>query len=314
MDKQLFDDAIGEVPPSTVDVAAAIARGRRAARFHRVANPAVAAGVAVVLLTGAVAYTMTRGGDGGTTVGTAPPATSSSTTTTSSAPPSSRTAPPPPTRTSEGATGVVEIPVGGDPVPPPQCEKDDLETAAEAATRLTQATTEAVNAQRPGMTLLANPAGDYPVGTPHGPLEYHQVHQQGASGELSICDPKAVFEAVATTQTADGEGNILVVMGPAMFDSLGIRCDDSTYGERTYCEATTGPNGEEVVKQTLELEGGTTQHRVEVLRKDGTEILVEAENIATTSKSGGAPTATKPPLTHDQLAAIATAPALTLFP
>jgi hypothetical protein len=30
MDKQLFDDAIGEVPPSTVDVDAAIARGRRA--------------------------------------------------------------------------------------------------------------------------------------------------------------------------------------------------------------------------------------------------------------------------------------------
>ena len=64
MHKQLFDDAIGEVPPSTVDVEAVITRGRRAARLRRVANPAVAAGVAVVLLTGAVAYTMTRGDDG----------------------------------------------------------------------------------------------------------------------------------------------------------------------------------------------------------------------------------------------------------
>ncbi|MDQ3787829.1 MAG: hypothetical protein M3422_11360 [Actinomycetota bacterium] len=306
MDKQLFDDAIGEVPPSTVDVEAAIARGRRAARFHRVANPAVAAGVAVVLLTGAVAYTVTRGGDGGTTVGAAPPATSSSTTTPTSTGPTSTapSTPAPPTMTSEV----------DDAVPPPQCEENDLETAAEAAARLTQATTKAVTAQRTGMTLLVNPAGDYPVGTSHGPLEYHQVSQQGASGELSICDPRAVFEAAATTQTADGKGNILVVMGPAMFDSLGIRCDDSTFGERTYCEATTGPRGEEVVKQTLELEGGTTQHRVEVLRKDGTEVLVQAENIATTSKGGGAPTATKPPLTHDQLAAIATDPALTLFP
>ena len=49
------------MPPSTVDVDAVIVRGRRAARLRRVVHPAVAAGVVVVLLTGVVAYSMTRG-------------------------------------------------------------------------------------------------------------------------------------------------------------------------------------------------------------------------------------------------------------
>lgn len=62
MDKQLFDDAIGEVPPSTVDVDAAIARGRRAAWTRRVANPVVAAAAAVVLVAGgAVVLTLPDG-------------------------------------------------------------------------------------------------------------------------------------------------------------------------------------------------------------------------------------------------------------
>lgn len=59
MDKKLFDDAIGEVPPSTVDVDAAIARGRRAAWTRRVANPVVAVAAGVVLVAGgAVALTL----------------------------------------------------------------------------------------------------------------------------------------------------------------------------------------------------------------------------------------------------------------
>ncbi|MBB4910162.1 hypothetical protein [Actinophytocola algeriensis] len=298
MDKRVFDDAIGEVPPSTVDVDAVIVRGRRAAMVRRVANPAVAAGVAVVLLTGAVAYTMMRDTGGGTTVGTAPPPVSSSTT----APPSSSTAPP--SSTPKGMP---------DAVPPPQCA-GELEKATVAAARLTQATTEAVAAQRADLQLLPNAMGDYPAGTPHGPLEYHQVDPQASVEELSICDPMASFEAMATTRAGEGDGNILVVMQPAWTEHLGISCDDLTIGERTFCETTTGPLGEEIAKQVLQLEGGATMHRVEILREDGVEILVQAENIATTSKTGGAPTATAPPLGLDHLVAIGTDPRLTLFP
>src|ERR1041385_170657 len=88
MDKQLFDDAIGEVPPSTVDVDAVIVRGRRAARLRRVTHPSVAAGVAVVLLTGVVSYSMTGGDDGGVTIGVAPPSTAPPSSTLSAAQPS----------------------------------------------------------------------------------------------------------------------------------------------------------------------------------------------------------------------------------
>ena len=56
MDKQLFDDAIGASPPSTVDVDAVIARGRRADRLRRVANPAVAAGAGVLAVMLGVAF------------------------------------------------------------------------------------------------------------------------------------------------------------------------------------------------------------------------------------------------------------------
>jgi hypothetical protein len=74
MRKELFDDVIGEVPPSTVDVDAAISRGRRAARLSRLGSPVVVAGVAVALVTGGVALAMQpgqgiRAGDGGNRTG-----------------------------------------------------------------------------------------------------------------------------------------------------------------------------------------------------------------------------------------------------
>jgi len=74
MRKELFDDVIGEVPPSTVDVDAAITRGRRAARLSKLGSPVVVAGVSVALVTGGVALAMQPGqgirvGDGGNPLG-----------------------------------------------------------------------------------------------------------------------------------------------------------------------------------------------------------------------------------------------------
>ncbi|KOX21705.1 hypothetical protein ADK67_25335 [Saccharothrix sp. NRRL B-16348] len=300
MDKHLFDEAIGEVPPSTVDVDAVIARGRRGVRLRRVANPAVAAGMAVVVLTGAVAYTLADGR--GTPVG-GPPGTTSAVSPSSTAreqPPGSKV----------DAPSVVVV---DDKVPPPECE-GRLEPAAEAAARLTLATTDAVKAQRPDLGLSANPAGDYPAGTPHGPLDYHQVSAADPGVELSICDPKATFEAMATTTTADGSGNIFVLVEPTWRDGLGPVCAFPGLGTRTSCVAETGTRGEEIVKQTADMGGGITLNQVLVHREDGTRILVQAENIATSGKTGGAPTSSEPPLTLDQLVAIGVDPALTMFP
>ncbi|MCC8246725.1 hypothetical protein [Saccharothrix luteola] len=302
MDKQLFDDAIGEVPPSTVDVDAVIARGRRAVRLRRVANPAVAAGVAVVVLTGAVAYTLTSGDGGGAPIGGSPG-------TTSAMSPSSTTQHQP----AESKVSTSSVDIVDDKVPPPPCG-GRLEPAAEAAARLTLATTDAVKAQRPDLKLSANPAGDYPAGTPHGPLDYYQVNPTDPGVELSICDTDATFEASATTTTADGSGNIFVLMAPTWHDGLGPVCSYPGLGTRTSCVAETGPRGEEIVKQTADMGGGITMNQVLVHREDGTRILVQAENIDTSGKIGGAPTASKPPLTLDQLVEIGVDPALTMFP
>ncbi|MFJ6672089.1 hypothetical protein ACIQMJ_13350 [Actinosynnema sp. NPDC091369] len=297
MDKQLFDDAIGEVPPSTVDVDAVIVRGRRAVRLRRVANPAVAAGVAVVALTGVVAYALTSGDGGSSPVG-------GSLSTTSSVSPSPTTSEQPPG--SEVSTpSVITV---DEKVPPPQCE-GRLEPAAEAATRLTQATTDAVKAQRPDLQLSPNP-----VSAPHGPLGYHQVNPVNPGVELPLCDPMATFEAYATTTAADGTGNIFVLTQPAWRAGLGPVCSYSGLGTRISCVTETGSRGEEIVKQVADMGNGITMNQVLVHRKDGTRILVQSENVATSGKSGHASTAPQPPLTLDQLVAIGVDPDLTMFP
>lgn len=56
MDKNTFDDAIGEPPPSTVRVDEAIARGRREARVRQVATPAAGAVAVVALTVGAMSF------------------------------------------------------------------------------------------------------------------------------------------------------------------------------------------------------------------------------------------------------------------
>ncbi|NUT49089.1 MAG: hypothetical protein HOV94_17540, partial [Saccharothrix sp.] len=300
------------VPPSTVDVDAVIVRGRRAVRLRRVANPAVAAGVAVVVLTGAVAYTLS-GGDvgsapvGGTQVGGTSLGRASG--TTSAGAPSSTTREQP-------AGSKVSTPSAitlDDKVPPPQCS-GRLEPATEAAARLTQATTDAVKAQRPDVELSANPAGDYPAGTPHGPLDFHQVRAVDPGVELSICDRNATFEAWATTTTADGSGNIFVLVEPTWRKDLGPVCSSPGLGTRISCVTETGPRGEEIVRQTADMGGGITMNQVLVHREDGTRILVQAENVGTSGKAGDASTASEPPLTLDQLVAIGVDPALTMFP
>src|ERR1700741_45633 len=98
MNKQLFDDAIGEAPPSMVDVDAVIARGRRADRVRRVASPALAAVAVVgVVLFGVVVVAQSDGDDGGF-VPANPPSTTTTTTSESMCAGMAPTAPPQPER------------------------------------------------------------------------------------------------------------------------------------------------------------------------------------------------------------------------
>jgi hypothetical protein len=314
MDKQLFDDAIGEVPPSSVDVDAVITRGRRADRLRRVANPAVAAGVAVVLAVGAIAYTMTRGddgaGSGGIGVGGSPTSTESSTGPRET---SASNQPAPSSGSGKETTTGTPPPNGPVPTPPTACSRPDLETAAELNSRLGQVVASAVQAQRSDMPLAANPGMEYPNGTPRGALEFFQVNKTPGTDQ-PICDVDSYSMARATTNGPEGAGNVLVAVQPSFYDAAtSLSCDDGAT-EEISCEIVTTPNGDRIKKASLKFEGGTSGNRVDVIRADGTSVTVTIDDIGTSIKSGDGPTATAIPLTLDQLVAIATAPGMTMFP
>lgn len=299
MDKRVFDDAIGEVPPPMIDVEAVIARGRRADRIRRVANPAVAAGVAVALTVGAIAFTMTRGDDENGGIGAAGPPTSTGT----EAPPTSSSTTGSPTAPDD-KLGTLE--------PPEACSRTDLETGAQVVARLTPLLKAAVQAQRPDLALTTNSGNDYPVGVSHGPLDFYYVTGETPT-DRPFCGTDSYFLTRATTEGPEGKGNILAAVQASLRDTLD-ECDPPDSGEQTDCESVTGPDGDLILTQTRQLEGGTTMTRVDVLRPDGTLVTVLSEDIDTSVKTGDAPTSSAPPLNYDQLVAIATAPGMTLFP
>lgn len=70
--KKMFDDAIGELPPSTVRMEEAIVRGRRAARIRNVTTPTLGVAAIVVLTVGAVSF-MTMRGPGEVSAGSSTP-------------------------------------------------------------------------------------------------------------------------------------------------------------------------------------------------------------------------------------------------
>ncbi|WP_133905787.1 hypothetical protein [Actinophytocola oryzae] len=284
MHRELFDDAIGEAPRSTVDVDAVITRGRRAARVRRVANPAVAAGVAVVALVGAI--TLTMGGDdgGGVPVGQ----------------------PPSPTKTSPSYG------VPTDVATPAWCVSADLESVSAINHRLTQAATEAFQARLPGARLDTNPMSEYPDGVQHGPFEFFQATPGDTINDAPVCGgEKVYFLSRASVHTEAGDGSMLVYLQPVYVPSKSIvNCGDGL----VYCAVVDGPQGERIVKSSHVAEGGVTENRVDVTRADGTYVTITAQNIGTDVKVGGPPTSPAPPLDLDQLATMALEPGMTLAP
>jgi hypothetical protein len=286
MNKQAFDDAIGEAPPSTIDMDAVITRGRRAARIRRVANPVVAAGIAVVVASGAIAFTMMQGGGESTQVGGQPTSSTEKPTIA------------PPVRATPPASS-----------PPEGCARPDLESADQVIARLTPVVKDAVQAQQPDLGFVPNTT----EGTAgrHGALEfgYYLLNGDGASNP-PVCHKHAGFEARATTEGAEGKGNVTVVVQAFYFNPSGFCAEVKD----TYCEEVTGPNGEIVVKFTSQQENGVIANQVYVLRPDGTLVFLVSENVATSAESGDAPTSAKPPLDYEQLVAIGTDQRMTLFP
>jgi hypothetical protein len=289
MYKHLFDRAIGEAPPSTVDADAIVARERRAVRLRGMASPWVATAAAVVALTFAVTVAILPPDNEGSVAPAVPPASTASSS---------------PTKEPSSCERMR-------PTAPPTSE-----VPASAASRLTDLLTTAVQTRLPaGATLAANPSAEYPEGTKHGPLEFFHVFSELTERPDGSCTGgDDYFLARADVNGTVLTGNILAAVGRSGPPITANQCTDVQSPERTYCDQRTGPNGEVVVVQTLSLEGGPTSHQVRVSKLDGTVVDLHAQNVSEDAKKGGPPESPAPPLTLDQLIEIALDPGMTLYP
>ncbi|HET8641540.1 MAG TPA: hypothetical protein VFM37_06360 [Pseudonocardiaceae bacterium] len=306
MDRNIFDEAIGDVPPSSVDVDAIVARQRRAALVRRVGGPAVVAGTAVVAVAFGAALVVPGGLGGNSGGGIAPgagssaPAAPSPSELPSSSPRPSGSNPP------SGVPNPCALPADLDPIPG---------DPADVAARLGAALEAAVSQQLPEAQLSTNPINQY-NGRLYGPLEFMHVYQEGVDyGNGSCAMHQDYYLARARITDAAGAGNLLAYVGRAEEHGTDLlRCAAGMSPERTFCEERTGPGGEQLIVTTLVVESGAIVHRIDATRPDGTMVTVDSQNVGSDIKEDGPVQRPTPPLTHDQLIAIALTPGLTLFP
>ncbi|MCT2585362.1 hypothetical protein [Actinophytocola gossypii] len=287
MDKKQFDDAIGEAPPSTVDVQAAIVRGRRAARVRAVASPTAGVAAAVVLVVGAVAFTLLPG-------------------------------------EREGAARPAEPSATPEPVPESEwCLLEDMEPRTAEPPRAAKARLTALAADLVGARL---PAGAEFSAAPNrsaeaGPLEFFQIHSPGGATngkDNAACgiDPYA-YHAYANIEV-DGRFTSMRLSASVTITPLPGSCDEVPWGAVTPpCEAFTTDGGDRVLAWTEVLGKNpdtTTRNVVMVDKSDGTRVDVSADNRSDPAGPPKEPGAAQPPLTVDQLAEIALDPRLTVFP
>ncbi len=285
MSKDQFDAAIGAVPPSTVDFEAVMDRERRRARVRRVANPWTAAGVGVTAVAAGAVLVLAPGGPAPSVVQ-----------------PGAASTPPP---SSEGC-GLDPRPTGA-----PLREKSDV-----VASRLTTVLTDAVRQRvAAGTTLGPHSEGEYPKGTQHGPLTFYHVFSAPVAKDSTCSGGEDYFMAAASTTEKKHKGNVWAIVtrlgGNA---NPATECSPPPEKMQGSCHRRTGPHGETIVDEMLTTPGGPTSNRVNVIKPDGTGIIVEAQNVAGDAKHGGEPDMPSPPLSLAQLGEVALDPGLTLYP
>ncbi|MGW4524900.1 hypothetical protein [Amycolatopsis sp. NPDC004378] len=284
MSKDQFDAAIGAVPPSTVDVDAVLDRERRRARVRRVAIPWTAAGVSVAAVAVVATVVFAPGEPGGAAV----------------MPGSSPSASP--------------DPCAHDPFPP-QTGAPIPETADVAANRLSGILTAAVEQRvAAGTKLQPHAGGEYPKGKQHGPLTFYHVFSGRVPYEGSCSGGEDYFKAAATTAGEAGKGNVWAIvtrLGGNATPATDCIIPDGAGGS---CDRTVGPHDEKIVALTFSVPGQATVNQVNVTKPDGTGVILEAENIASSAKLKRPPDMPSPPLSLAQLKAIALDPGLTLYP
>jgi hypothetical protein len=281
MDKKRFDDAIGEAPPSTVDVGAAIARGRRAARIRGAAIPGL--GVAAVVLTvGAVTFT-TSWGPGSVPAGSPPPT-------------------PPP----------VICGYGPDAGPP-----ERIDASKE---RLTSLIRDLVRHRLPSGARVAESDSMDTLGDAYEPLEFYGGADDVDVMPVA-CDPHTSFHAEASIHLGGAANQFFVGLESHLEVSSTLSCapdEDMSSPELppefqglpvekgdTVCEESVGSGGERV-RAVVTKHQDSESLDATVLKPDGTSIQILLTN-------GNVNNTPAPPMTVDQLVEIALDPRLTLF-
>jgi hypothetical protein len=289
MSKEQFDAAIGETPPSTVDVDAVLERERHRARVRRVVNPWTTAGAGVAAVAVGAVLVLTPGSGTAVVPGAAG---------TPSAPPS---APPSP-----DSCGFDPRPTGA-PIP---------EKSAVAANRLTPVLTAAVQQRvAAGTQLSAHAQGEYPKGSQHGPLTFYHVFSAPVPHDGACSGGEDYFMAAATTADGPRKGNVwAIVTRLGGMSAPQTECSKPPELAQGSCERKTGPHGEIVVESTFTFPGGPTVNDTNVTKPDGTGVIVESQNVAESAKLAGPPEMPSPPLSLAQLTEVALDPGLTLYP
>ncbi|GAB3451188.1 hypothetical protein [Actinophytocola sediminis] len=276
MDKKQFDDAIGDLPPSTVKLDEAIANGRRAARFRKLATPTAGVAATVLLAVGAVAFVVMPDSGALPAAATANPVS-------------------PP----DGARMCGRIAI----VP-----KTD-EPADAAKERLTSLARGLVEDRLPPGAVLT---GDEPAAK-YGPLVFNQDWLDLSEEQLIEhgCDADRYF-AFNGLAEIEGDGRrSLLHMNISTVDLPVERCvRHEKVTDQPVCELTTGTGGEKIQARTDVLGSTWLENVVLVHKPDGTSITITSAK----SSLGGGPDWPQPPLNLDQLVEIALDPGMTLFP
>ncbi|WP_412539492.1 hypothetical protein R8Z50_27100 [Longispora sp. K20-0274] len=295
MYQEEFDEAIGTPPPAAVDLEALIVRGRRDQRLR---TWGVAGGLAVAVLAGTVGVGVWAGADG----------------RPAPAGPGTFAAQPTGTTTPRPAWSPKEVPVitpgpdGKYPTPPPPTGTPMNQAQADQLTVILKG---AVAQAAPGMRVT----GTSMKGAAYGSLAFMTGGTKDASASGDLTD-------------AAGPGGVLVVLERG--SDAPTRCPEvDGYGDRyrTGCVESTGPNGESVLAMTYDDPAGDGLHwanhgkeyEVLVVRPGGGVVTAWALNVSfeRLGQHQGAKTefdATRatPPLTMEQLKAIALTPGLTM--
>jgi len=277
MDKQLFDDAIGTAPLSTVDVEAVIEKQRRAARVRVVANPWVAT-VAAVVAVAAVVWTLPGAS------GNAP------------ADPTGDAGP-----TSESPIDCLE---GGEGMPTAPATPED---PAATSTRLTNVLRAALEANGPGLIWeSAEPTFSH-VFREGSRINDHSCMspEDVFAAEANTADALGVGSLWIRVGRDGGQNEL-----PKTCDQSESAVSIPPYT----CTARTGPNGETIVIWESD-DDGVHRYRVNVTKADGTTVLIDSHNVPL-SRDGveiNGPTRPEAPLSIEQTIAVAVDPGLTMY-